>query len=345
MSVRVTAVDYSANAEPKPSDRFSGLVTDLPPLLFERIEPGESATRNVQVIFPKSGSHVVQAELPPDAIGADNQASCVLDIAEGIRVLLVDGDAGGKHSYFFESALDPGGNAKTGLLIQRERPEYLRDSDSIALDNYACIILQSIPNLDLRALANLHRYVSGGGGLALWFGDDVAMNDYLRGYANWAKPIPGAQNTLPLLPFGLTGPVELTKDPSDATPDLLAEPHPIFAPLLGLSNSPFQFVRIERYVGIDPKLETGAEKLWKPVASLRNRGSTDGRLSFGFRPRARRPDLAGPQVEQLAPRPHVRCCCPEDGRLPGKLQTSRNLTPLRNCSAMGLFIAGDAPRD
>ncbi len=272
VSVRVTAVDYSgANAEPKPSDRFSGLVTDLPPLLFERIEPGESATRNVQVIFPKSGSHVVQAELPPDAIGADNQASCVLDIAEGIRVLLVDGDAGGKHSYFFESALDPGGNAKTGLLIQRERPEYLRDSDSIALDNYACIILQSIPNLDLRALANLHRYVSGGGGLALWFGDDVAMNDYLRGYANWAKPIPGAQNTLPLLPFGLTGPVELTKDPSDATPDLLAEPHPIFAPLLGLSNSPFQFVRIERYVGIDPKLETGAEKLWKPVASLRNR--------------------------------------------------------------------------
>lgn len=272
VSVRVTAVDYSAaNGEPKPSDRFSGLSTELPPLLFERIEPGESATRNVQVVFPKSGSHVVQAELPPDAIAADNQASCVLEIAEGIRVLLVDGDAGGKHSYFFESALDPGGNAKTGLLIQRERPEFLRDTDSVALDNFACIIVQSIPNLDPRALANLHRYVSGGGGLAVWFGDDISMNDYLRGYANWAKPISGADNTLPLLPFGLTGPVELTKEPGDATPDLLAEPHPIFAPLLGLSNSPFQFVRIERYVGIDPNLQTGAEKLWKPVASLRNR--------------------------------------------------------------------------
>ena len=93
VSVRVTAVDYSsADADPKPSDRFSGVVTELPPLLFERIEPGESTTRNVQVVFPKSGSHVVQAELPPDAIGPDNQASCVLDIAEGIRVLLIDGD-------------------------------------------------------------------------------------------------------------------------------------------------------------------------------------------------------------------------------------------------------------
>ncbi|MFN4904670.1 MAG: BatA domain-containing protein [Planctomycetota bacterium] len=272
VSVRVSAVDYSSSTgEPKASDRFSGLVTELPPLLFERIEPGESATRNVQVVFPKSGSHVVQAELPPDSITPDNQASCVLDIADGIRVLLVDGDAGGKHSYFFESALDPGGNARTGLLIQRERVEYLRDSDSVALENFACIILQSIPSLDPRALANLHRYVSAGGGLAIWFGDDISTSDYLRGYSNWAKPIPGADNTLPLSPFGLTGPMELTKQPGDATPDLLAESHPIFAPLLGLSNSPFQFVRVERYVGIDTKLDTGAEKLWKPVASLRNR--------------------------------------------------------------------------
>lgn len=272
ISVRVSAVDYSsASGEPKPSDRFSGLTTELPPLLYERIEPGESATRNVQVVFPKSGSHVVQAELPPDSIAPDNQASCVLDIADGIRVLLVDGDAGGKHSYFFESALDPGGNAQTGLLIQRERAEYLRDSDSVALENFACIILQSIPSLDPRALVNLHRYVSAGGGLTVWFGDDISTNDYLRGYSNWAKPIPGADSALPLIPFGLTGPMELSKQPGDATPDLLAEPHPIFAPLLGLSNSPFQFVRVERYVGIDAKLETGAEKLWKPVASLRNR--------------------------------------------------------------------------
>jgi hypothetical protein len=273
VATRITAVDYSQrDGEPKPTERFSGVITELPPLVFDRIEPGESVTRNVQVVFPKSGSHLVQAELPTDSLQSDNVANCVLDMADGVRVLLVDGDPGGKHSFFFESALNPGGIAKTGLIISREGPEYLRDTDAEALDNYACIILQSIPNLDARALSNLHRYVSKGGGLSLWFGDDVSATDYLRNYAAWTKPIPGAGNTTPLLPFGLKGAAELSKAAGDTTPDIIADNHPIFAPLLGLSNSPFQFVRIQRFVEIDTNsiATTSAQKSWKPVATLRN---------------------------------------------------------------------------
>lgn len=272
VNARITAVDYGgAGLEPKATDRFSGLVTELPPLLFERIEAGESVTRNVQVVFPKSGSHVVQVELPPDAIATDNVATCVLDIADGVRVLLVDGDAGGKHSFFLESALNPGGNAKTGLVIAREGPEFLRDTDAESLDQYACIVLQSIPSLDPRALANIHRYVHRGGGLALWFGDNVTTVDYLRSYAAWGKPIPGAADETPLLPFQFKGVAELAKAAGDQTPDIIAENHPIFAPLLGLSNSPFQFVRIERYVELDPATVANTSKNWKAVATLRNR--------------------------------------------------------------------------
>lgn len=272
VAVRIQAIDYSRkDGEPKPTEPYSGIVTELPPLVFDRIEPGEALTRNVQVVFPKSGSQVVTAELPPDALAADNSARCVLDLLDGVRVLLVDGDAGGKHSFFLESALNPGGNARTGLLIAREGPEYLRDTDPEGLDPYACIVLQSVPSLDPRALANLHRYVSRGGGLAIWFGDNVTANDYLRSYASWTKPIPGATDTTPLMPFGLLGPVDFPKDPSDATPDILADNHPIFAPLLGLSSSPFQFVRIQRYVEIDSREESASSKRWKPVATLRNR--------------------------------------------------------------------------
>jgi hypothetical protein len=274
VATRITAVDYSQrDGEPKSTERFSGVITELPPLVFDRIEPGESVTRNVQVVFPKSGSHLVQAELPTDSLQSDNVANCVLDMADGVRVLLVDGDPGGKHSFFFESALNPGGVAKTGLIISREGPEYLRDTDAEALDNYACIILQSIPNLDARALGNLHRYVSKGGGLSLWFGDDVSATDYLRNYAAWTKPIPGASNTIPLLPFGLKGATELSKAAGDTTPDIIADNHPIFAPLLGMSNSPFQFVRIQRFVEIDANSNpttTNAQKSWKSVATLRN---------------------------------------------------------------------------
>ncbi len=272
VNARITAVDYGqSGSEPKPTNRFSGLSTELPPLVFERIEAGEAATRNVQVVFPKSGSHVVQVELPPDSLANDNVATCVLDIADGVRVLLVDGDSGGKHSFFFESALNPGGNAKTGLIIAREGPEFLRDTDAESLDSYACIILQSVPSLDPRALANLHRFVSRGGGLSLWFGDQVTATDYMRSYAAWAKPIPGGLNETPLLPFLLRGVAELTKAPGETTPDIIADNHPIFAPLLGSGNSPFQFVRVQRFVEIDPSSAASSSKLWKSVATLRNR--------------------------------------------------------------------------
>ncbi len=270
ITARVTAVDYSiTDGDPKPTQKYSGIVTELPPLLFDRIEPGESVTRNVQVLFPKAGSHVIEAELPPDALVSDNNMRCVLDIVEGLRVLLVDGDPAGKHSFFFESALNPGGNAKTGLLITRESPEFLRDTDPSALDNYACIIVQSVPSLDVRSLENLHRYVSQGGGLSVWFGDNVTMTDYLQGYAAWAKPIAGAKDATPLLPFTLKGVAELTKTAGDPSPDIIADNHPIFAPLLGLINSPFQFVRVQRYVEIETSKED-KRATWKPVASLRN---------------------------------------------------------------------------
>lgn len=274
VTVRVFAIDYGIrDIDSKPNQKYSGVTTELPPLLIDSIKPGELVTRYVQVLFPKSGSHVIEAELPADSIAADNSARCVLDLDEGLRVLLIDGDLGGKHSFFFESALNPGGTAKTGLLMTREGPEFLRDSDTVALQNYACIILQAVPSLDVRALENLHRYVSQGGGLAILFGDSLSTADYLRYNALWSRPLAGASNQTPLIPFELSGPTDFAKKPGDTNPDLIPESHPIFAPLLGLSNSPFQFVRIQKYIELaKPSLDKAPSKTdsqWKAVASLR----------------------------------------------------------------------------
>ena len=285
VSVRVTAVDYSdRQAEPKPTSAFSGIVTDLPVILIDRLEPGELMTRSVQVLFPRSGSHIVEAQLPPDPLQADNSARCVLDLKDGIRVLLVDGDPTAKHSFFFESALNPGGSAKTGLIMSREGPEFLRDTDLASLQNYACIILQAIPSLDPRAIDNLHRYVSRGGGLAVFFGEQMSMADYLRYNSTWTKTTSGADNTTPLMPFTIKGAAELLAKSGDTAPDLIADNHPVFEPFFGLSNSPFQFVRILKFLEIenlsdkqpstrnDSTDKSGSAVVaWKPVASLRNK--------------------------------------------------------------------------
>ncbi|HUP81492.1 MAG TPA: hypothetical protein VM260_23275, partial [Pirellula sp.] len=278
VTVRVNAVDYSnRQLEPLLSAAFSGLSTELPPVLIDRIEPGELAMRHVQILFPKSGSHVVEAQLPPDSLIADNSARCVLDLQDGLRVLLIDGDSAGKHSFYFESALNPGGSAKTGLLMSREGSEYLRDSDLAAIQNYACIIIQAVPSLDSRALENLHKYVSRGGGLAVFFGEQMSMADYLRYNSVWTKPIAAAENSIPLLPFTIRGPADLPQIPGELKPDLIADNHPIFEPFFGLSNSPFQFVRIQRYLELekesgDPTQRNGKSNTssWKSVATLRN---------------------------------------------------------------------------
>jgi hypothetical protein len=231
VTVRVLAVDYGdRQPDQKPTAPHSGLVTELPPIILERLEPGELITRHVQILFPRSGSHVVEAQLPPDSLMSDNSARCVLDLQEGIRVLLIDGDAAGKHSFFFESALNPGGSAKTGLIMSREGPEFLRDSDLTTIQNYACIIMQAVPSLDPRALENLHRYVSRGGGLAVFFGEQMSDADYLRYNAIWTKPINGSDNAIALLPFLIKGPKDLPMKPGDTTPDLIADNHPIFEP-------------------------------------------------------------------------------------------------------------------
>ena len=276
LTVRVTAIDYGdRQLDQKPSAAYSGLVTELPPVIIDRLEPGELVTRHIQILFARSGSHVVEAQLPPDSLMSDNSARCVLELQEGIRVLLVDGDAGGKHSFFFESALNPGGSAKTGLVMSREGPEFLRNADLTTIQNYACIILQAVPRLDAIALDNLHRYVSRGGGLAVLFGEQ--MTDFKNYNEEWTKPINGSENAIPLMPFLLKGPMELAIKPGDTTPDLIADNHPIFEPFLGLSNSPFQFVRVQRYLGIENEtvdaLSSNAKSnllKWKPVASLRN---------------------------------------------------------------------------
>ncbi|XZE21635.1 BatA domain-containing protein [Pirellulaceae bacterium SH449] len=272
VTVRITAVDYSdTTLTPKTTAAYSGLVSELPPLLVDRIDAGETVTRQVQILFPQAGSHVIEAQLPPDALMADNKAQCVLDLEEGLRVLLIDGDATGKHTFFVESALDPGGNVKTGLLQTRQPPEFLRDTDPESLDRFACIIIQAVPRFDARAVENLYQYVSRGGGLAFFFGELMTEQDYAH-YNEVFRQGSLVTGKQPLLPVNLKGMAELPRSPEDTTPDFVADSHPVFNWSQVLSNSPFLYVRVQRYVDIDQSLF--AETSFSEANASPTRGST-----------------------------------------------------------------------
>lgn len=291
-TVRITAVDYSdTTITSKTTAGYSGLITELPPLLVDRIDAGETVTRQVQILFPQPGSHVIEAQLPPDPLLADNKAQCILDLEEGLRVLLVDGDPTGKHSFFVESALDPGGNVKTGLLMTRQPPEFLRDADPETLDRYACIIIQAVPRFDARSVENLYQFVSRGGGLAFFFGELMSEQDYQH-YNDVLRQSALSSDKPPLLPFNLKGATELARTAEETTPDFVADSHPVFNWSQMLSNSPFLYVRIQRYVDIDqslfaesdtpgrttvrtgvldPSNDTKPTQIWQKVLTLRNK--------------------------------------------------------------------------
>lgn len=57
----------------------TGTPTELPSILIENIEPGQTVTRRVQVYYPTAGYHVVSAQLPADGIEIDNRRWCVVD--------------------------------------------------------------------------------------------------------------------------------------------------------------------------------------------------------------------------------------------------------------------------
>ena len=311
-TIRITAVDYSEpTLVPKTTAGYSGLVTELPPLLVDRIDAGETVTRQVQILFPQPGSHVIEAQLPPDPLLADNKSQCILDLEEGLRVLLIDGDPSGKHSFFVESALDPGGNVKTGLLITRQSPEFLRDADPESLNRYTCIIIQAVPRFDSRAIDNLYQFVSSGGGLAFLFGELMTDQDYEH-YNDVFRQAAIASGKNPILPLELKGVADLPRAPDETTPDFVADSHPVFNWSQMLSNSPFLYVRILRYVDVDQSLfsnspsmadmgasdlatasdatkSDGGTRAWQSVLTLKNQKPLlidhavgEGRVMFCF---------------------------------------------------------------
>jgi Aerotolerance regulator N-terminal len=245
IQVRLTAIDYGgADIAPKLQSPFSGEASELPSIVIDQIAPSETVTRQTQVLFSQAASQVVRAELPADSLSADNSAACVLRISDGQPVLLVDADPEQKTAFYLESVLNPGSSAKTGFLVPRQDVAYLRDCQPSELEKYSAIVLMNVGRLDARALSNLESYVAAGGGLAIIPGSKLTAIDYIAFSDIWYRDGKG------LLPAKLLEPADLAPSGDEGSVDIIAENHPVFQSLLGLSNSPFQSVRVSRYIPV-----------------------------------------------------------------------------------------------
>jgi hypothetical protein len=288
VNITVKLFEYdSENVAPSPERYASGNETQLPPVVVDSIAPGETVSRRVQVVFSSAGSHVVQAILPEDPLSDDNSIACVLDVVEGQQLLVVDGDESRRGWFYLNATLNPGGMTRTGWKPIAETIAFLRDTTPEALSAYAGIVLLNVRSLDVRALANVESYVRKGGGLAVFLGGSLSNADLDRINRDWHRQGEG------LLPLPIDGVAELpSSNDGAASPDIIPVSHPIFASLLGLSNSPFQLIRVSRYVRLNDEKKSpstassaGQEAVWQTIASLRDgspfmidHGFGDGRV-------------------------------------------------------------------
>jgi len=231
----------------------------LPAVLFEKIAPGETATRRFRVTFAAAGAHQLQASLENDAVAIDNIRYFACEIPLEFPVLLIDGSRDADDGYYLRTALSPGGNSKPGWNPELQRPEYLRQHDQ--LDKFAAICLLDVPRLDEPEVTALEEYVEGGGGLGIFLGPRVQKAFYNeRLFGDGAG----------LLPAPLGVPTQLLAAAEQGTPDIEVSDHKLFRIFQGQRNSFLAVATVNFYYAVDPTWQLPTSGETHVLAQLRS---------------------------------------------------------------------------
>lgn len=237
-----------------------------PGLRFDPIPSGAAASQRVDVRFPESGEHALEASLGPDRVAADNTRAAVVSVAEAREVLLIDGatvpgERGGD-AFYVASALAPGGGAPTGLSVRIDSQRVLASED---LSRFDTVWLLDVASLDTPEIEALEAYAMAGGGVGFFVGPRTLIdstNDRLYRDGEGLFPVP------------LAGDVDLLPDAAaarggDRVADVVVEDHPTVAVLSGRRNPLVASVRVERVMAVDRSFEPAEGSGLRRLLSLR----------------------------------------------------------------------------
>ncbi|MCH8923756.1 MAG: hypothetical protein IIA67_11500 [Planctomycetes bacterium] len=245
-------------------------------VLIDEIGPGQIVERTVRVRFPTAGAHRVMARLDDDAVLADNERFCVLNLPEQTPVLIIDQDPDARDAQRLAWALNPGIRTKTGIRWRIERPVFLRDNE---IDKFATVYLLNFDRLQPASVVErLEKFVSAGGGLGVFVGENTDakfINERLYRGGEGVFPLPLAARSVDLL---------LSSEPADqeiAAPDLDVTDHPIFSIFRLDRNSFLDTVWVGRYFPAAAGWTPPAGSTVKIIARLRNGAPLCVERTFG----------------------------------------------------------------
>ena len=137
------------------------------------IAPGESVTITFRHPFLTPASHHVEVRFLADNLETDNRRMLSLEVRDKVRVLCVDGRPNEipseSESFFFSSALNPGGDEIAENVFQVTTTEEIR-FDRTDLKDIDLLVLMSVGLISPRRADEIHRFVEDGGGLLIYLG-------------------------------------------------------------------------------------------------------------------------------------------------------------------------------
>ncbi|MFO0315013.1 MAG: BatA domain-containing protein [Planctomycetota bacterium] len=186
------------------------------------VPAGGEGEADFQVVFREGGRRRVRASLVNDALAADDERFLTVEVRDRLRVLLVDGEAGGDpllaHRFVWQM-LDPDPDALPTFAVTAVDLLALLGGQCTPKD-HDVIVLADVERLNERAATALTEALQAGRGLLATFGERTDATSWnLLLHAGGEGP----------LPFRLGAKVGGTAGSAPArTATLLAPEHPVF---------------------------------------------------------------------------------------------------------------------
>ena len=219
-----------------------------PPVAVPAIEPGQSAEVVLDVTFPSEGGDTLTVELPSDPLPADNTRWRAEPVARALRILLVNGEASAD-PYEDEVFL-------LGVALRPEGPQFsgnelttidANELDATDLTPFHLVILANVNRVNEETAERLKSYVSAGGGLAIFLGDQVDTDLYNRVLYRDGSG---------LLPAKLGELSATVADQAGIAVGELDAAHPVMRPLARGNVSLFAGAQVYQFVACEPAAAT-----------------------------------------------------------------------------------------
>jgi len=217
--------------------------------------------------FSTPGTHTIEARLSLlriDRLEVDNTRHLSVEVREQTRVLIVDGRPGATplagQAGFLATALSPraagGEDRRTGgagrpFPIALIEPKVIAEAELAdeVLADYAVVGLCNVGRMSAEQWRHLERYVSGGGGLLVFSGDLVQIENYNQfGHVDGTGVLPGR-----FAPSRVIGGTASEPTGSEAYVGFRSErfTHPIMSEFSGDSGSGLFRTRIHAYLPVE----------------------------------------------------------------------------------------------